>query len=74
MSDTSDIPEDYAQKASVPLQNDLFLIIFDGIKFGLYTIYYGKQNIADIIYIAKNITKYKVGLSEITAMGWNSTI
>lgn len=48
------------------------LYIFDIVKLVLYTIYFGKQNLNDIIFIKNNPNK--VGMGEIVALMWNMTV
>ena len=48
------------------------LFVFDVVKLVMYTIYFGKQNINDLLFFKNNINR--VGGPEIVALLWNMTV
>jgi len=48
------------------------LFVFDVVKLVLYTVYFGKQQLNDIINLYKNC--YKATFADYFMMGWNFTV
>jgi len=49
-----------------------FLFVFDIVKLILYTLYFGKQNLNDILFLKNN--PGNIGSGEIVALLWNMTV